>query len=165
MSAAESGFWAKFREDIWNDSVRPFIWMYYLPLLSYGLFSVVFPKATSIMDGTLGAFGSRLWVAACITMTITAMIGLGLRHGGTPLTEMTTPLLRQDYLGLGMQATGHAAMSLVLVALEIAALRCPYVWYLVPCVFAISSYVFGCLVLCLVCVGKVRKGRQMQRRR
>lgn len=147
-----------------NDSVRPFIWLYYVPLLTYGMFAVAWPKATSIIDPTLGEAGARLWVAACIAGTTTAMVGLGLRHGGTPAADMSTALLRQDWLGLWMQTGGHAAMFVVLLSFEVAALSSPYVWLVVFCVFAVSSYVIGCVLLTLQCARKLYRGWQLERR-
>lgn len=159
-------FWAL----IDDDSVRPFIFLYYVPLLTFGLIAaVLLPVVQPIVL-------VALWVWVQIPATVSAMAGLALRHGGTPVDEMNTPS-RRDWLGLIMQLGGHACMAVVLLAFELVAydvagevatalpgplgLLCQ--WMIYFAMAAISSYVIGCTLLSLQVGRKIRRAMQLRR--
>lgn len=141
--------------------MRPFIWLYYGTLLIFGIFAVIFPQATILIQLEMGTLYTRFWVLADLCGTTLAMVGLALRRGGTTLAEMSTPLLRRGWLGLLMQLGGHTAMVPVLLIFEISAVRSPYFWWVVIAVFALAAYVMGCTLLALQCLRKLQRGRQL----
>jgi hypothetical protein len=169
--------WAKFWELVDGDSVRPFIWIYYVPLLAFSILAVVVAlilSIVSIQPATLGV----LWVWVQIPATASAMTGLALRHGGTPVAQMGTPLLFRDWMGLSMQFGGHACMAVVLMAFELVAgsvimlgptgitggaLGILVWWVILFAMFAIASYVFGCLLLALQVARKIKRGHDLRR--
>jgi hypothetical protein len=168
------GAWAKFWELVDSDSVRPFIWLYYIPLLAFSAVAVVVAVILSlaaIQPDTLGV----LWIWVQIPATTSAMIGLSLRHGGTPVDEMSNPLLFRDWMGLFMQFGGHACMAVVLLAFELVAGSVvalgptgvpggALVWWIILfAMFAISSYVIGCALLSLQVARKIKRGRDLRR--
>lgn len=162
--------WAVFWELVDSDSVRPFIYLYYVPLFGWGVFATIFLPFEAI-EPVMGGVVANLWVWTQIPATSSAMLGLALRHGGTPISEMSRLLLFRDWWGLGMQFGGHACMCLVLLGFEIAGINLlrsltmdsPYWWLLAFAVFAISSYVIGCFLLSLQVARKVWKGIQLRR--
>jgi hypothetical protein len=112
----------------------------------------------------MGQTTYNAWVWMPIPATLSAMAGLALRHGGSALDEMSTPLLFRDWMGLFMQCAGHAAMFPVLLVFEITGVAGSYWGQPVISVFLISSYTIGVALLALQCGRKIWRGRQLGRR-
>lgn len=170
------GVWARFWDLVDGDSVRPFIWLYYVPLLAFGAVVLV---ALSLNAAAIQPVAlAILWIWVQVPATFAAMAGLALRHGGAPLHEMTTLLLFRDWIGLVMQLAGHLCMSVVLLAFELVAggvvalgpagitegaIGVLIWWIILFAMFAISSYIVGCVLLSLQVARKIQRGRQLRR--
>jgi hypothetical protein len=157
--------WNQFWALIDSDSVRPFVFLYYIPLLLWGVYAIVWADQIAFLQPILGPWLYTLWVWIPVPGTLSAMIGLALRNGGTANVEITSPLLRRDFLGLCMQASGHASMFLVLLAFEIGTISGAYWGQPVLSAFALFSYVLGTAILSLQCVRKLWRGEQLKRGR
>ena len=177
MAQAIRGFWATFWRLIDEDSVRPFVIVYYVPLLAFGVVAIVIAVVLSVAS-IPSAILAVLWVWAQVPATLSAMVGLYLRHGGTPVAEMSALLLFRDWIGLGMQLGGHACMVVVLLAFELVAgsivalgpagiaagvLGVLIWWIILFAMAAISSYVIGCTLLSLQVIRKIWRGIQLRR--
>lgn len=170
------GIWTKFWDLVDGDSVRPFIWLYYIPLLAFGVAAIVVVAMLHIMSIPSAPLAA-LWIWVQVPATCSAMAGLALRHGGTPVDEMTTLLLFRDWLGLFMQFGGHACMGVVLLAFELVAydvagqamaavpglLGVLLWWIILFAMAAISSYVIGCTLLSLQVARKILRGIELRR--
>jgi hypothetical protein len=170
MPNALRNAWAEFWNLVDGDSVRPFIMLYYVPLLAFGVLAVV------LLPADFANVLAFLWIWVQIPATSSAMVGLWLRRGGTPVVDMSNLMLFRDWCGLVMQLGGHACMSVVLLAFELVAwdvarqvaatpgaLAVLLWWLIVFAMFAISSYVIGCTLLSLQVARKIWRGIQLRR--
>ena len=170
-------FWRTFWNLIDSDSVRPFEFVYYVPLLAFGVVAIAAAVVLSF-EGFPSAALAILWVWVQVPATLSAMVGLYLRGGGTPVAQMSALLLFRDWLGLGMQLGGHVCMVAVLLAFELVAgsivalgpagiavgvLGVLIWWIILFAMAAISSYVIGCTLLALQVVRKIWRGIQLRR--
>ena len=163
-------FWELFWGLIDSDSIRPFVNLYYAPLLVFSVVAIVFMPAP-IDNPMVGDLPVEMWVWVQMGATTAAMTGLALRHGGTSVADMSTLQLRRDWFGLCLQAGGHAAMCVMLLEFEIAVGKflasgalpiSTLIWWLLAfgCA-AISSYVIGTGLLALQCLRKIHKGLKL----
>jgi hypothetical protein len=164
--------WARLLTLLDNDSVRPFVPMYYVPWLTWAILATFWFPPVSVLETGMGHSVYVLWVWLTIPFTLAPMIGLLMRHGGTTYDEIKTPLLLSDWMGLFMQAAGHACMSVLLFLFEYAAVKGaleimstdPETAGLILFVaFVLSSYVLGTALLSMQCLRKVHKGEQLRR--
>lgn len=142
-----------------SDSVRPFIWLYYLPFLLWGFYGTFAAEPIALIVKQMGQIAYDVWVVAPIPATIICLFGLWMRHGGSPAEKITHNMLRRDYLGLWMQFGGHTCMAMVLAVFEITGIAGAYWGQPVISVFLISSYSFGVFILALQCLRKLWRGR------
>lgn len=149
-----------------SDSVRPFIWFYYAPLLLFGIYGAWLMPSTAVQD-VMGHTFAEVWIWVQIPATLACLIGLWMRHGDQCIEEMGTAPLLKDWLGLWLQLGGHICMNQVLFAYEFAIFSLygtPY-WHVAAYgAFAISSYVIGTAILAAQCAHKIVKGRQLRKR-
>lgn len=145
-----------------SDSVRPFIWLYYLPFLGWGLYGTFIAEPIALIINEMGALAYNLWVWAPIPATTVALFGLYLRHGGSAAEEINHALLRRDYLGLWMQFGGHACMGIVLMIYEVTGIAGAYWGQPVISIFLISSYLIGVMLLAAQCLRKIWRGSRYQ---
>jgi hypothetical protein len=166
------GFWDRFWELLENDSVRPFVSMYYAPWLVWAILATFWFPPVTLIQTAMGAQVYTLWVWVTIPGTIAPMVGLALRHGGSSVANMTTPLLFQDWMGLVMQATGHAASCVLLILLEYSLVQGAvhywddqgtYAGVTILFAFLLSAYMFGTGWLAAQCLRKIQKGEQLKR--
>jgi len=143
-----------------NDSVRPFIPLYYAPFLTWGLYATFFAAPLPLIMTQMGRLPYDIWVWMTIPGTLVCLAGMWLRNGGGPATLITEPLLRRDYLGLWMQFGGHACMAIVLLIYEITGIAGATWGDPVISLFLISSYAVGVPLLAAQCLRKLWRGRQ-----
>lgn len=155
-------FWTQFWALIDSDSVRNFIYFYYLPFLLWGWYGSFIAFPIALIVDVMGQFAYNLWVWTPIPATICCLVGLWLRHGGSAMEDIDHALLRRDYLGLWMQFGGHACMFFVLLVFEITGSIGAYWGQPVISLFLISSYTLGVCVLALQCLRKLWRGRQYE---
>lgn len=160
-------FW-KLVED---DSVRRFIPIYYTPWLVWAIFATFLFPPVGILETAMGHLVYVAWVWITIPGAAIPMIGLVMRHGGADIHKMTTPLLLRDWMGLVMQATGHAVMCVLLILFEYSAAigavnymatQGGYAGMTILVAFLLSSYMFGTALLSMQCLRKMWKGEQLR---
>ena len=158
-------FWALVWRLVDSDSVRHYVWIYYLPLLAFGVYAT-FWLPENMVQPVMGHAAANIWQWIQIPATLAALGGLVLRRGDTDVSDMSRIMLRRDWFGLCMQAGGHACMCNVLISAEIVMWKFfdTPVWIWVAFgAFAIISYVIGTALLTVQCFRKVHKGLQLQR--
>lgn len=153
----------RFWELLDSETVRLFVWPFYMGLLAWGIYATFWAQPIAIVESVLGHTFYNLWVWTCVAGTLSVMIGLTLRHGGKSVAEMTTPMLLSDYIGLWMQLGGHICMGLVLLAFEVSAIQGAYFGQAVFSVFVIAPYTMGCGFLALQTARKLWHGEHLHR--
>lgn len=153
----------RFWELLDSETVRLFVWPYYLALLAWGIYATIFAQPISVIEPVMGHAFYNLWVWLQIPGTLFVLVGLVMRHGGKPLHEMGPVLLFSDYLGLWMQTGGHACMGLLLLAYEVAIVRGGFWGQPLFSFFAIAPFVLGCMFLALQTGRKLRHGALLAR--
>jgi hypothetical protein len=143
-----------------SDSVRDFVWLYYFWFILGSLDLITYSKPIQLIVDPMGLFVYEVWAWMPLIAAPFALIGLYLRHGGSPADEIDGTLLRRDFLGLWMQVGGHACMTIVLGV---------YIgtgWYgrdshqAVPSVYWLSAYCMGVAFLTAQCLYKIWLGRR-----
>lgn len=155
------------------DSVRRWVTPYCTIWLTWALLAIaVFPPVATISE-SMGAGAYWAWVIVAVPANIAPMVGLKMRHGGSTVQDMSDRLLFRDWMGLVLQATGHAVCHILLVMFEIAAWIA--VWrYNGPNAYAgltiftasmLLAWTGGTALLCAQCVRKIQRGVQRERER
>lgn len=137
----------RFLELLDSETVRLFVWPFYLGLLCWGIYGTFFSAPAQIVYPVMGDTLYDVWVWLHIPGPAAALIGLILRHGGTPLAEMTETMLLRDYMGLWMQLGGHLCVFLALLWFEVSAVQATDWGQSAFTIFAIGPYVLGALFL------------------
>jgi hypothetical protein len=147
---------SKLREALWkavhSDKVRPFIWVYYLPLLLWGVYGTVFAGPATYVQPVMGRYIYDMWVWLCMLAPAVVMCGLAI--------EDRSKDEHVARVGVVLQGSGHACMFWVLLLYEISAVAATYWGQGTFSIFAIAPYVAGCLLLGTQCVVKVLDGEQ-----
>jgi hypothetical protein len=154
-----------------NDSVRPWVPMYYYPWLAWAILATFWLPPVSIIEEGMGSVIYMAWVVLAIPGTIGPIMGLRMRHGGSTIQSMSILLLLRDWMGLIFQAGGHAISCILLVMFEIAA--CMGAWnYVGPRPYAgltifaavmLLPWTTGTAILCAQCLRKIQRGLQLER--
>lgn len=147
-----------------SETVRLFVWPFYMGLLSWGIYATFWAQPIAFVEDVMGHAFYNLWVWTCIAGTLSVMLGLALRHGGKSVLQMTAPMLMSDYIGLWMQLGGHTCMGFVLLAFETSAVKGAYFGQSVFSVFVIAPYVLGCFFLALQTARKLWHGERLHRK-
>jgi hypothetical protein len=143
-----------------SDSVRTLVWLYYFWFIVGSLDLITYSDPIKLIVDPMGLLIYEVWAWMPLFAAPFALIGLYLRHGGSPADEIDGRLLRQDFLGLWMQVGGHACMTVVLGV---------YIgtgWYgrdphqAVPSIYWLSAYFMGVAFLTAQCLYKIRLGRR-----
>ena len=155
--------WLQFWNLVDSDSVRPFIWLYYIPLMLWGVYATFVADPIPMLLSAMGPMLYEVWSITPILGTGAAMLGLWLRHGGSSFIDIHPPLLRRDWLGLWLQLGGHLSMCMVLLALEVSFISEAYWGQPIISAFALSSYCIGTFLLSLQCGRKLWRGELLTR--
>lgn len=159
------------RDTLDEDSVRKWVAPYCVIWLAWATLALfVFPPVPSIHE-ELGAVVYWFWVGAAIPANLLPIIGLRMRHGGSALKNMSTPLLFMDWMGLVAQAVGHLVCHLLLVLFEVTAwvvaftYKGPnaYAGLTIFCATMLLAWTGGTLVLFAQCMRKIQRGRELER--
>lgn len=146
-----------------SETVRLFVWPFYLALQAWAIYGIFFAAPIEFVQAVMGAFAYDLWLWMCLAGTSSVLTGLALRRGGTPVAQMSWPMLYRDYLGLWMQLGGHLCMFLVLAVYEVSAIRGAHWGQAAFSIFALAPYVLGCLFLALQTARKLWHGERLHR--
>lgn len=154
-----------------EDSVRKWVAPYCTIWLTWALLATfIFPPVPSIHD-ILGEPAYQIWVWAAIPANLAPIVGLKLRHGGSPVYGIATPLLFADWMGLILQAVGHLSCHILLVLFEITAWTAvatyqgpnSYAGLTVFCAVMLLAWTGGTLMLFAQCMRKLQRGRELER--
>lgn len=156
----------RFWELVDSETVRLFVWPYYLSLLAYGVWATTHRWPSNVIEPVIGPQIYHFWAIMHIPGTLFVLIGLILRHGGKPLSEMGPVLLFNDYIGLHMQRGGHICMAIILGVFEYS-----MIWgYLhgisnqTYVIFLVSPYVLGCVFLAIQVHRKIAQGEALHKK-
>lgn len=143
-----------------SDSVRNFIWLYYACFIAWGVYGSFFAYPIDLIVKPMGQLVYNVWVWMPLIAAPVALIGLALRHGGSPADEIKGALLRRDFLGLWMQTGGHACMAVVLAVYIGTAFYYAEPGQPIISAILLVAYLVGVSFLAAQCVYKVYLGRQ-----
>lgn len=114
-----------------SGSVDPFVWIYYIALLGWGIFASAGLAPHGFVEHSLGSFyGPWCWIQ--IPATLSVMVGLLLNIPGPNVP------------GLCLQFAGHSCMFFVLLAYEVVDFPQKDFSF-----FGMGPYVLGCFFLML----------------
>lgn len=159
-------------EKLDNDSVRPWVPMYYYPWLAWALLATFWLPPVNIIEEGMGSVVYMFWVVLAIPGTLGPIMGLRMRHGGSAVQAMSVLLLLRDWMGLIFQAGGHAVSCVLLLMFEIAAWIGAWNYegpqaYAGLTIFAavmLIPWTSGTAMLCAQCLRKIQRGLQIERR-
>lgn len=154
-----------------SDSVRPWVPMYCAAWLIWALLATFLFPPVSTIEQAMGSEAYWLWVWMAIPGNIGPIIGLQMRHGGSALQSISTPLLLRDWMGLFFQAGGHAICCLLLIQFEISVIIAAATYegpaaYAGMTIFAgvmLSPWTGGTFILCAQTLRKLQKGLRLER--
>lgn len=158
-------------ETLDTDSVRKWVPPYCTIWLTWAILAtLVFPPVPTIHE-SMGPAAYWVWVVVAIPANLAPMVGLKMRHGGSAIQDMSDRLLFRDWMGLILQATGHAVCHVLMLMFEIAAWIA--VWnydgpnaYAGLTIFTASlllAWTGGTAILCAQCVRKIQRGLRIER--
>lgn len=148
----------RLRDLLRSDSVRNLIWIYYFWFIVGSIHLAFFSYPIKLIVGPMGQVAYNAWAWTPLVAAPFALIGLALRHGGSPADEIHGRLLRQDFLGLWMQIGGHLTMCLVLAVFIGTALYGAEPHQPTPSAYWLCAYFMGCAFLAAQCIYKVILG-------
>lgn len=141
----------RWRDQFWalvdNESVRPFIWAYYLALFCWGIYGTFLAAPMTSVQPVMGQGVYDIWNWLHIGGTSIGMAGLGLENYSHYVPEK---FRSETYVfSLCMQLCGHICMGMVLTAYEYSAIS-DVAWDRgTYSIFVIAPYVLGCFLLAL----------------
>jgi hypothetical protein len=150
---------ARFWELIDSESVRAFVWPYYLAFLTWGIYGTFFAAPVTIVYPVMGPLMYNLWIWSCIAGPAAVMLGLMLG----PIIGLAGHREEGVYAGLLMQVFGNAGVALVLFAFEFSGIYGAYWGLAAFSLFIIPPYVLGCVTLTLQAARKVWRIEMLQR--
>lgn len=152
-----------------SDSVRDFVPIYCTAGLIMALiFAFLLPPIGTLKNGLGGEVGYRFWVWATVLANLMPMIGLVMRHGGQPISQMSDRLLKRDWMGLYLQAAGHMLACLMLLLFQYGAWTGAVIYFRENYLFAgmtifcagmLTPWMLGTFLLFAQCMRKVQRGR------
>lgn len=157
-------------ETLDTDSVRKWVPPYCSIWLVLALLQTfLFPPVPSLYE-QMGPVAYWLWVWIAIPANLAPMVGLWMRHGGSDIKDMPKGLLFRDWMGLVLQATGHAVCHVLLLMFEVSAWIA--VWnYDGPNTYAgltiwaagmLLAWTGGTAMLCAQCIRKIQRGLRLE---
>ncbi len=155
-----------------NDSVRPWVPAYNSAWLAWAILATFWPRSLPVVTTIYDAMGPdayMLWVWMAIPANLSPIIGLAIRHGGSSIQGMSKPLLFADWMGLFLQAGGHAIAHVLLIMFEISVVIavCTYpspVGMTIFAGFMLLPWTGGVAFLCAQCLRKVQRGIALEHR-
>lgn len=143
-------FKAAFWKALLSDKVRPFVWLYYIPLFAWGIYGTFFAGPATYVLPAMGNIIYDLWVWTHIVATAVVMTGLRLEdvNNNQPVDRDAGARDKLAWIGLCWQTAGHGAMFAVLFGYELAAIHEISWGQGVYSIFVTSPYVIGCCLLC-----------------
>lgn len=142
---------------VFTEQVRPFVWLYYIPLWLWGCFGTLFAAPATFVKPVMGLMVYDFWVWLCWLGTTVVMCGLYLEDKAKARNTEDDALVRGDLVvlpdklsrtSISLQTSGHSAMFFVLLAFEVSAVaKIPWEDGNTFSIFVTSPYVVGCALL------------------
>lgn len=149
---------AKVKAALWKaittDRVRPFVWLYYIALLAWGIYGTFFAAPATYVLPVMGHLVYDAWVWLQVVATTIVMFGLWI--------EDTAESIRLIRAAIHLQTGGHACMFFVLLAYEVSAVNATAWGEGTYSIFVISPYVIGCLLLAAQGIVKIVAPEQIR---
>lgn len=145
-----------------SDSVRNFIWIFYIGFFAWGLWGTFWAYPIDLVVDPMGINVYDAWVWMPLGAMPTALLGLIMRHGGGPAANIHEPLLRRDFMGLWMQVGGHGCMAVVLAVYVGTGIYGADPHQPIISVFVFIPYLVSVLLLMAQCLYKIGLGRAEQ---
>ncbi|CAA0134551.1 Uncharacterised protein [Mycolicibacterium vanbaalenii] len=146
-----------------SETVRLFVWPFFIGLLCWGIYGTFFSAPIQFVYPVMGEAWYNIWIWMHIPGPAAVLAGLMMRRGGTPIAQMSTPMLFRDYMGLWLQLGGYVTMFFALLYYEISAIQATHWGASAFSVFALAPYVLGCLFLALQTGRKLWRGETLHR--
>jgi hypothetical protein len=125
-----------------DDKLRPFVWLYYAPLVGWLAYGTFFAAPVTYVQPAMGATVYDMWVWGH-SAALVVMFGLWIE--GKSKVDRD----KLSRIGVQLQTGGHSGMFCVALAYEVSAI-CETSWgegtY---SIFFMAYYVAGCLLLTL----------------
>lgn len=156
-----------------SDSVRDFVPTYCIVGMTMALVLGFLLPPIGTLESGLGHWGYVAWVWATVLANFMPVVGLAMRHGGQPISEMSDALLKRDFMGLYFQAAGHMLACLMLLLFQYGAwtgavdyFRENYLFagMTIFCAGMLIPWTLGTLLLFAQCMRKVQRGRLLSMR-
>lgn len=162
VGIARKKFWALLD----SESVRLFVWPYYLALLGYGFWAVCHKWPYNVVEPVMGPEIYHAWASMHIPGTLFVLIGLLIRYHRYSISKMGKFLLFLDYLGLHMQRGGHACMAIILGMFETSMIIGYTNGIIIQTyvMFLVAPYVLGCVFLTAQVHRKIVLGERLHKR-
>jgi hypothetical protein len=151
MSTRFTKLISRIKAAIWKalltDQVRPYIWIYYVPLWIWGIYGAFFAAPPTSVLPVMGNTVYDLWIWAIVIATSIVMCSMYVEGRAGARTDILRDRLIRASIRL--QISGHVCMFLVLTAFEISAIDMTS-WGQGDhafTIFALSPYVVGCSLL------------------
>lgn len=150
---------------VYTEQVRPFVWLYYIPLWLWGLFGTLYAAPPTYVKPIMGQMVYNFWIWLCLLGTTVVMFGMRLEDKAKVNAAECEPVVLGDLVvlrdklsrtSIRLQTGGHAAMFCVLLASEVSAIASlPWNGGVTFSIFVILPYVIGCLLLTVQGVAKI----------
>lgn len=152
---------AKVKAALWKailtDQVRPFVWVYYVALLVWGIYGTFFAAPATYVQPVMGNIIYDLWVWLHVIGTITVMSGLYIEDKAKAC-DRGQSREKLGHTSIQLQTGGHACMFFVLLAYEVSAIYATAWGQGIYSIFVIWPYVVGCLLLTTQGIVKIVTG-------
>jgi hypothetical protein len=145
---------ATLRRVILSDRVRPFVWVYSVALLTWGIYSTFFAAPVTYVLPVMGQRVYDAWVWLHIIAPSIVMCGLTI--------EDKAKSIRLVRHGVHLQTGGLACMFFILLAYEVSAITAAAWGQGTYSIFVIVPYVIGCLLLTVQGVVKIVTAEQIK---
>lgn len=143
--------WDALLKALRSDDVRPFIWVYCIPLLLWGVYGTFFAGPATYVYPVMGRTVYDGWIWLCLLGPAVVMVGLTVEDRAKGDDHLAKT-------GVVLQGSGLFGMFWVLFGYELSAIAATYWGQGTFSIFAIAPYVVGCLILAARCVVKMSDG-------
>ena len=147
----------KIKRALWrvilSDQVRPFVWVYSVALLVWGIYDTFFAAPATYVLPVMGQLVYDGWVWLHIIAPSIVMCGF--------ILEDTAKSIRLIRHGVHLSTGGLACIFFILLAYEVSAISATTWGEGTYSIFAIAPYVAGCLLLTVQGIVKIVTAEQI----
>lgn len=136
--------WQRFRAVLKSDSVRLYVWPYWIAICLWGVYGTFFAVPNTVIEPVMGHWVYNIWIWACIIAPASAMLGMLLVRRLRPSAKG-----KDRFFGEAMQMGGNVGIGFVLAAFEYSAIVGTPWGRGSMSVFLVVPYILGCTFLAL----------------